>query len=201
MLPTCPTKLPSDIGRIIHQLGALWAKSPICPKVPRQTASRWASLLNKWMDDDDLPILVRKGSAVRGSEITHCSGRKIVPCDNSPAQWAYSLAIDGEVPTIDSLRHGFSSDSIPVSFAHRKEERAHRRYHCTLGKFTVNKKKWKLCHIESVGLKSRQPLAEMDLALLKKRFFLLLAPQNHFLLPLEWGGMGEAKEFISGFQR
>ncbi len=199
MLHACPSVLPPDIGKIIHNLGQRWVRSPICPKVKQGVAKQWAILLNDWKNDKALPLLVRKGSAVRGSEIVHASGRKIVPCDNSPAQWAYSLAMSGEVPTIEGLIDGFAADRIPVSFAHKKEEKGHRRYHCTLGAFTVNKKKWKLCHIKKVGLKTRLPLEETDIELLKERFFLLLAPENHFLLPLEWGGIGEAKEFINGF--
>jgi hypothetical protein len=153
------------------------------------------------MEDDDLPILVRKGSSVRGSEIVHSSGRRIIPCDNSPAQWAFNLAYCGKVPTTNEIKEMFSSDRVPISFSHKKAGKSQRRYHCTLGKFTVNKKKWKLCHFENVGLKSTQSLEDIDIALLKNKFFLLLSPQNHFLLSLDWGGLGEVKEFIDGFQK
>lgn len=199
MLQTCPLKLPPGISNGITRLGRIWAASSICPRVTGRAATSWTRLLRLWADDPGIPLLVRKGSSIRGSEICHSSGRKIVPCDNSPAQWAYNLAIQGKVPSMGEIKRDFASDRIPVSFAHRKNEKKHRRYHCTLGSHTVNKKKWKLCHIEGVGLRNRQALADVDLDLLKKRFFLLMAPQNHFLLPIGWGGIGEVKEFIRGY--
>lgn len=200
MLTTCPTKLPPEFESLLKRLGRLWADSAICPQIPQQTLSGWNDLVNAWIEDEELPLLIRKGSAVRGSEIVHVSGRRIVPCDNSPAQWAFSVALSGEVPSVQDIRRLFASDKIPVAFAHKSNEKPLRRYHCTLGPFTVNKKGWKLCHINSVGLKSSQHLAEVRLEVLKEKFLRLVAPENHFILPLAWGSLGELDSFVSGFQ-
>lgn len=200
-LPNCPSELPSDIGKILNTLGRMWRKSEIRPNIEPSVVARWNDLLEEWADDKSLPLLIRKGSLVRGSEIRHASGRMIVPCDNSPAQWACNLALREHVPSIAEIRKQFSDDSIPVSFAHRKTEKQARRYHCTLGKHTVNKNGWKLCHISSVGLNTRLALADVNLAELKAKFVTLLSPSNYFLLPMAWGGLGEAVEFIDGFQK
>ena len=184
---------------IVRKLGELWARNQHLPKVDPQISKGWQRLLNEWAEDASLPLLVRKGSLVRGSELRHSSGRKVVPCDNSPAQWACYLALTGNVPTCAEIRKWFSNDLIPVSFANKKTEANLRRYHCTLGSYTVNKARWKLCHIEVVGLKARTPLTEVPIEMLREKFILLLSPTNHFLLPIAWGGLGETKEFLSGF--
>lgn len=200
-LPDCPVRLPSDIGKLLHDLGGMWHASDVRPKIESTVAAQWDQLLQEWANDRQLPLLVRKNALVRGSEINHVTGRKIVPCDNTPAQWACGLALRGHVPSIPEIRKQLSEDSLPVSFAHKKAEKEMRRYHCTLGKHTINKNGWKLCHIASVGLNTRQSLEDIDLAVLKEKFVSLLSPSNYFLLPMAWGGLGEAKEFINGFQK
>jgi len=105
----------------------------------------------------------------------------------------------GIVPTITEIREAFLNDNIPVSFAHKKEEKDQRKYHCTLGQYTINKDGWKLCHISAVGLNDRSSLSSIDIQELKKVFFNLLSPSNYFLLPKAWGGLGETDEFIKGY--
>lgn len=59
---------------------------------------------------------------------------------------------------------------------------------------------WKLCHISRVGLNRRTPVEGVDLEVLTNAFNNLLSPSNYFVLPKKWGGLGEAPEFIKGFQ-
>lgn len=184
---------------MIHKLGLIWAGSDGCPRVAVEVVKSWNNLLNEWLSDDSLPLLVRKSSLVRGSEIKHKCGRMIIPTDNSPAQWACSLSLQGRIPTITDIHNGFDKDEIPVSFAHIRNEFDKRKYHCTLGAHSINKDRWKLCHITPVGQKSRTPLETIDIEILKRSFFDLLSPENYFLLPIKWGGLGETQEFIDGF--
>ena len=198
-MPECPNQLPVNIGDLVGELGRLWAASNVCPQIEDKTKTAWNHLLNEWLDDASLPLLIRKSSLVRGSEMIHETGRRIIPTDNSPAQWACNLALRGITPTLSEIRSAFANDRIPVSFAHKKGEKEERKYHCTLGEYTVNKAGWKLCHIAAVGLNGRFPLYSMDIGQLKKAFFDLLSPSNYFLLPLQWGGLGEASEFVEGY--
>jgi hypothetical protein len=110
-----------------------------------------------------------------------------------------NLALKGIVPTISNIREAFIKDTIPVSFAHKREEKDQRKYHCTLGRYTINKDGWKLCHISAVGLNARLPLSNINIQELRKAFIDLLSPSNYFLLPKEWDGIGETNEFIQGY--
>ncbi len=199
LIPVCPEVLPYGMDTLIHKLGSTWASSEACPRITENVKDAWNKLLNDWSADDSLPLLIRKSSLVRGSELRHASSRKIIPTDNSPAQWACGLALRGKVPTITEIHDGFIKDEIPVSFAHKKNEREQRRYHCTLGKYGINKAGWKLCHINPVGQKSQARLETVEIEILKQSFFDLLSPSNYFLVPINWSGLGEVQEFIDGF--
>lgn len=199
MIPRCPDTLPSSISTLLRQLGQQWAKSDICPHISTETQVTWDSLLSVWQADNSLPLLIRKSGLVRGSEITHSSGRRIVPTDNSPAQWVCSLAFSNIVPTVQQIHEYLRTDSTPMSFAHKKGENDQRRYHCRLGKYSINKYGWQLCHVKNVGLNSRTPLENTSIENLKKAFTSLMSLTNCFVVPKVWGGMGDTAEFIEAF--
>lgn len=199
-VPKCPDELPKNISSLVHELGTIWAKSAICPRINENVKNAWLQLLLDWVEDKDLPLLIRKSSLVRGSELTHNStNRKIIPTDNVPAQWVCNLALHGIIPTLSQIKNDFAIDAIPVSFAHKANETALRKYHTTLGQYSINKNGWKLCHIKSVGLASRADLKDIEISKLEQAFIDLLNPSNYFLLPISWGGLGETREFIDGF--
>ncbi len=58
---------------------------------------------------------------------------------------------------------------------------------------------WKVCHIEPVGRKIKHPeLSDEDtLATYTRR---LLDPNNMFLVPKVYGGLGEVPEFLNVFK-
>jgi len=92
-VPECPQDLPSNIEKSVRRLGQLWRVSPACPRFEQSIVEAWDKLLLQWRNDNSLPLLVRKASAVRGAELIHpATGRAIVPTDNSPAQWSCSRA-------------------------------------------------------------------------------------------------------------
>jgi hypothetical protein len=199
-IPQCPEKLSSSLTKAIYDLGCKWAKSNDRPRIDTTISEQWNKLLADWQDNENLPLFIRKSSHARGSVVPHKkTGRKIVITDNSPAQWACSLALKGSAPNIDKISNWIEKDEIPIAFAHKKNEITKREKHCTLGKHTVNKAGWKLCHIQAVGLNVSTPIEDIDVETLKKQFALLLMPSNYFLIPKQWGGMGEVDEFIRGF--
>jgi hypothetical protein len=200
MIPCCPEKLPGNLSELLTLLGKLWAESDTCPHIKIETKRAWDNMLHAWSSDNSLPLLIRKGSLVKGSEIIHSSGRVLIPTDNSPAQWACHLALRDIVPTLEEIKDYIQKDSIPVAFAHKKKEQGQRKYHKTLGNNSINKFGWQLCHIQNVGLNFRTPLESSSIDDLKRAFISLLSPSNFFVVPKVWGGMGDTSEFITAFQ-
>jgi hypothetical protein len=194
-IPDCQ-KLPDNISLIIRELGKEWNSAIINPKINQEVISKWDKLIDEWYNAVDIPIIVRKSGGLRGSEIEHKTGRKIIISDNSPAQWVCYQALLGNVPKLDDIRDFLKKDKLPISFAVKKAEKNLIKYKCTLGKYSINKSGWKLCHKKSVGLNTSNEISQIDILNLKLMFLNLLKPSNFFLLPKVWGGLGESKEFI-----
>lgn len=197
-MPTCPDNPNGEIADAVRNLGQKWAASADCPHIAPDVSAGWDLLLQEWREDETLPLIIRKGGGVRGAELTHMKGRKIIVADNSPAQWSCHLALTGVIPKIQDIREWLEQDQIPMSFAIKTAERNQITYSQTLGNWSVNQFGWKLCHKIPVGLKTRTPLEEIGIEQLRIAFFNLLRPSNHFLLPKAWGGLGEVQEFIDG---
>lgn len=124
----------------------------------------------------------------------------IVPTDNSPAQWAFTLACIGECPQIECLRNWFavpseSPERILIAFTLSNEERKQSTYKLTLQReFNVNRQGWKLGHIKEIGLKKQRDLGSMDIKNLKKHHLDFLRPANMFVVPKQWAGLAEIRE-------
>lgn len=90
------------------------------------------------------------------------------------------------------------NNEIPIVYILSKEDRKSAKYTKTLGKFSLSDAdtKWKLCHIEPVGLNSRKSIDDIEIGELKDYFKKYANPKNMFLLPKEIGGLGEIQEFI-----
>jgi len=198
-VPRCPKKPPARIGDAIRKLGRLWATSEESPYIEPATKTAWNSLLREWSDDSSIPLLVRRNSTVCGSLVGHISGRKVVPSDDSPAQWACGLAFCGKVPTLREIRDGFAKDAIPGGFAHKVRQKGRHDRHDTLGSHSIIRAGWKLCHIRPVVLGTCSSLQQANITDLKEAFFRFLSPSNYFLLPKKWAGIGETADFIAGF--
>ena len=197
-LACCPDDLPDDLAGLVAEFGRLWAQSPIRPTLEASVLVYWSKLLNEWVEDKTLPLLIRKASSDRGSIIIHDeSGREIVQCDNSPAHWAYMKASRGEMPTLDDIRTLFRYDRLPVVMIQKAKVEDVRRLRHTLTKdLNVNLLGWKLAHIDPVGLKTRTPIAKIRIAELEGKFINLMSPQNMFVVPKVWYGIAETKAVI-----
>ncbi len=196
-LTTCPSTLPVDLCGLVAEFGRLWAVSTDRPSISIDVLQRWDSLLDEWANDPELPLYVRKSSSIRGSEVEHNDGRKIVFCDNSPAHWSYVMASSGECPSLPEIKVMVSSDLIPVVMIQKVADRPNAKYnHSLSSKFNVNKHGWKLAHIQPVGLKVRTRVSEISLDTIIQRFKFLLSPANMFVVPLAWAGLAEAQEVI-----
>lgn len=196
-LVRCPDRFPQDIVALIEQFGRAWADSPLRPRPSPAVMAQWLALLEAWVKDDGVPLFVRKHSANRGSVILHSSGRALVPCDNSPAQWAFVMAAAGECPTLHDIKSMFAEDAIPVAMIQKAAERASAKQRCTLSRqFSVNHHGWKLAHIQQIGLNERTSIAELPMERLVSHFRALMSPSNMFVVPLAWAGMAEVEPVI-----
>ena len=193
--------LPQQMSDLLTHLGDVWARAPDRPRIAESVSVAWDTLIDEWVRSD-LPLVVRKGGGIRGAELQHKSGRRLVVADNSPAQWAFSRAFGGDTYDVNGIRLLLDRDEIPFAFATKTAEKSKMRYRRTLtAQDNVNKHGWKLCHIDDVGLSTKTPLEAIAFEELCEHFRRLLAPSNQFLVPLRWGGLGEVPEFIAAMRR
>jgi hypothetical protein len=187
---------PQEISEMIREVGRKWAASSSRPRIPRDVKLHWDRLIKEWAESN-LPLVIRKSGGVRGEEIQHPQRRRIIVADNSPAQWFFTQAFRGSLYTLGDIRNLIKQDRIPFAFATKSSEKAQKKYKRTLKTAeSLGKQGWKLCHIERVGLNTRQPIDKIELSSLKERFQLFLKPSNQFLVPLAWAGLGELSEVI-----
>ena len=129
---------------LIAQLADIWAQDLSRPKPSVAVLAHWDTLLAAWADEVSLPISVRKAANNRGSVLPHASGRRVVPTDNSPAHWAFALAVLGKTPSLDWVRDQVETDCVPVAMILKGSERAAARFTCTLGRIeSPNAAGWK----------------------------------------------------------
>jgi hypothetical protein len=189
-----------EIQEGLRTLGKTWAISLGRPSIQRHVLEHWDALLESWKNSS-LPIIVRKSGLVRGSTLEHHEGRTVIVADNSPAHWSFSQAYSGQMPTLSDIRKLLEQHQIPFSYARKTAEREKVTHGCTLASAdNVNKRGWKLCHMDGIGLATRTALIDVSLDKLLRHFIMLMAPSNHFLVPKHWAGLGEIPEFIDEIQ-
>lgn len=192
----CPTPLPITVSAHLADFAKAWAACADRPRVDPQVRRKWAALLDDWIQDVELPLLIRRASAGRGCEIKHISGRTLVPTDNSPAHWSLSLALNGETPTVTMLKQLFEEDRIPIAMILNRTEAIRARYRCTRAAVSLNDLGWKVAHIQDVGLGRIRSFEGANLPALQAHCRRFLDPNNMFLVPLQWGGLAETREVI-----
>lgn len=190
-----------ELSHKLREVGKLWAESKFRPRVQVDITQHWEALIDAWADSD-LPLIIRKSSGVRGGAITHSGGRTIILADNSPAQWAFMRAFQGFLYSLDNIREQLENGKIPFAFATKRSEKSQMKYTATLSSAdNLNKRGWKLCHIDGVGLRSATRIEDFSLERLVTHFRLLLKPSNHFLVPLPWAGLGELPDVIDEIRK
>jgi hypothetical protein len=190
------SEISSELSDKLREVGRLWASSKHRPRIQPEVKRHWDGLIDAWADSD-LPLVVRKSSSLRGGAIAHSGGRSIIFADNSPAQWAFMRAFRGFKYSLEEISSQIESGRIPFAFATKRSEKSQMKYKGTLSAAdNLNKRRWKLCHIDGVGLRSATLLEDFKIELLVNHFRLLLKPSNHFLVPLSWTGLGELPEVI-----
>jgi hypothetical protein len=195
--PICPLPLPENLEALAQKLSEEWVKSTFRPLLSQDLIEKWDKVIIEWSESGEIPLLIRKRKNNIGSEIKHKDGRIIIPTDNSPAQWVFTEVYNKMDIDLKAIREILENDKLPISFAPSKDESERSKYKCTLGtKIDLNKRGWKLCHINPVGLKTRTPLQDLSIDILKDRFIRFLSPSNMFLVPKKWSGLGEFPEMV-----
>ena len=199
MLPK--SAIPAELSQKIREVGRMWAAAKARPRLDVEIMAHWDSLIRAWTNSD-LPLIIRKNGGVRGGISNHSSGRKIVLADNSPAQWAFSRAFEGTRYSLEDIRGLLERDQIPFTMVLTKAAKSQAAFKCALrAPDNVNKRDWKLCHMDDVGLKKRADPEQLPLEMLIRHFCLLLMPSNHFLVPLAWAGLGELPEIVDEIRK
>ncbi len=206
MLPKCDQETEDALTAQLFAVGQLWAQSPYRPRPSETVVRLWNDLILDWSRSSDLPFLVRK--TIRGYEkgavVKHESGRLLVPCDNSPAQWAFSLAMRGECPSLNALRDLLNSDQVPMAMVKTGcgiDNRKFKRTLADLPGVNVNKQGWKLAHVETVGLKTRAAIESVQIDKIAEHFSRLMSPANMFLVPLASAGFSETIGALKAFAK
>jgi len=195
--------IPQNIVAAMRHVAELWRESDVWPRIEPQLKNRWASVVTEWVNDDNMPLIVRIAKEPPGVPIAHSSGRVLIPTDNSPAQWVYAQALQGISFSLLEIKALLEDDRVPVAMAIKAKHKASTKYFCNLAKTKgiPNDLGFKLGHIHRVGLGSREPVQEIPLASLKKKSELLLNPFNMFLVPTAWSGLSEIDEVITVFEK
>lgn len=182
----------------LRRLASHWRDSPTRPAVSGPDALTWHSLIQEWVHDRNLPLLVRRPRDGRGREIRHPSGRILIPTDDAPAMYLLSLAMERRTPARHSLYNALLSGRMPVAYSLTPAERRRARYTGTIASMDapdLSSLGYKICHITHIGLR-RMSLNYRTEVELVAHSLLFLSPVNMFVVPKEFAGLGELPEFI-----
>lgn len=180
----------------VHALAFRWHDTPSRPRIAPEILAAWRGVVEAATTDRRLPLFIRRAPA--GTHMTHqTSGRTILFVDNSPAHWCFSSALCGRCPTPDDILDALASGRFPIAMVPKDTT----LYSGALQKMdapSLNNRGWKVCHIAPVGLKKRPELSDEDTLVTYTRR--LLDPNNMFLVPKVYGGLGEVPEFLNVFK-
>lgn len=204
MLPKCPVPLPPEISRAAEALAVAYANSPMRPRLATDVIAHWDALIDTWSECEDLPLLVRKQAADIGEVLRHReSGRRLAPCDNSPAHWVIVNAFaSGRAFTMRDVELALANHGVPVTMAMNLAEIAAATMKGVLAKQpSAYKKGWKVDHIDDVGLGQKLRVEDIPLADLKGHFCRLMKPSNIVLVPSALKGLGDMPAFIEAIKK
>lgn len=183
----------------IKEIGILWRNSDNNPSIKDEIMRNWVRLINQWIEDKSMPLIVRKDTSKKGQSFLHPCGREIIISDNTFAIWVFGCVLKGETFTLSQLKRMLKSNEIPMVFMQTKEIKDKAKYSKPLGIYSLPD--WKLCHIESIGLKTNKNIETLDIKTIKEHFRKYAGPDNMFVLPKEIGDLGEIEIFIEEQKR
>lgn len=191
-----PTKdlVGEEIRMKIKEIGTLWRNSTNNPKIDVEVLDKWNNLIEEWITDKDMPLIIRKETNKRGQSFVHPCGREIIVSDNTVAIWVYNNVLKGTVFTISKIKELLSQNELPMVFMATKEIKANAKYSKPLGSYALSN--WKLCHIKPVGFNTNVSIENLEISDIEDHFRKYVNPNNMFVLPKEIGYLGEIDVFI-----
>lgn len=190
----CIDLIGDEIREKIKEIGLLWHNSEHNPHIDEEIMNHWEGIIETWIKDESMPLIVRKNTDKRGQAFRHPSGREIIISDNTFAIWIYGRVLRKEIYSLFQLKNMLSQNKIPMVFMQTADVREKGKYTKPLGHFSLPG--WKLCHIEPIGFNTNKSLEETDINELKGHFRKYASPRNMFVLPKEIGDLGEIPIFI-----
>ena len=184
----------NDIREKIREIGRLWRMSEHNPHIDNDVLQNWEHVIDEWIADKNIPLIIRKDTSKRGQSFLHPSGREIIVSDNTFAIWVYYCVMNGKTYTLSQLKEMLLYNEIPMVFMQTKEILEKGKYTKPLGTYSLPE--WKICHIEPVGFNSNKPIEELDIKDIQEHFRKYANPNNMFVLPKEIGYLGEIQIFI-----
>lgn len=188
-----------EIRMKIKEIGALWHDSPNNPQIDIEVLRRWDNLIEEWIADKNMPLIIRKEANKRGQSFVHPCGREIIISDNTVAIWAYNNVLKGTVFTLSQIKELLSQKELPMVFMATKEIKANAKYTKPLGSYAMPD--WKLCHIQPVGFNTNTSIENLEISDIENHFRKYVNPNNMFVLPKEIGYLGEIDVFIDEQKR
>jgi len=173
-----------ELREPLIELGRRWAASSHRPRPSSATLQAWDAFLNSWVLSD-LPLLLRD-SRRRGTRTKCSNGRDVIFGDNSPANWAFKMALADNVPDIASWNADNIANHVPLTFLTKG----------SAGKRDLNKAGWKVCHIRPVSDRKRLKTEQTPFDSVEAEFRRYISPRNIFLIPISISGAGELPEVI-----
>ena len=183
-----------EIREKIKEIGLLWHKSKHNPHIDEEIMNHWEGIIETWINDESMPLIVRKDTSKKGQAFRHPSGREIIISDNTFAIWIFGRVLSRDIYSLPKLRDMLSQNKIPMVFMQTEQVREKGEYTKPLGSFSLPE--WKLCHIEPIGFNTNKSLEEIDINDIKEHFRKYASPRNMFVLPKEIGDLGEIPIFI-----
>ena len=184
----------NDIREKIREIGRLWRESEYNPHIDNDVLVTWEHIIEEWIADKGMPLIIRKDIKKRGQSFSHPSGREIIVSDNTFAIWVYYCVMNGKTYTLNQLKEMLACNEIPMVFMQTKDIPKSAQYTRPLGAYSLPE--WKLCHIEPVGFNSSKPIERLDIVDIQEHFRKYANPHNMFVLPKEIGDLGEIQIFI-----
>ena len=82
-----------EIREKIKEIGLLWHKSEHNPHIDEDIMNHWEGIIETWIKDERMPLIVRKDTSKKGQAFRHPSGREIIISDNTFAIWIYGRVL------------------------------------------------------------------------------------------------------------
>lgn len=188
-----------DIRQKIKEIGILWHNSPNNPSIDGDVLRSWNNLIDEWIEDVSMPLIIRKNTDKRGQSFKHSSNREIIISDNTFAIWVFSNVLKGKVFTLAEIKEMLKHNELPIVFMATKDIKKKAKYTKSLGRYSLAG--WKLCHIQPVGFNTSTRIEDLDISKITEHFRKYANPNNMFVLPKEIGDLGEIDVFIEEQKR